>query len=785
MPVLTTYPGVYIEEIPSGVRTITGVATSITAFIGRAARGPVNESVSINSFAEFERIFGGLQEQFLMSYAVRDFYSNGGSQAIIVRLIHPNFATDADFLSAFAAAQNVTDAATNAALVAGATANDVKTAADTANTNIQNSAASPGAKTAAQTVATAVDNAVTAGATLDDVKTATASALAAAQSVATAATNAGSVPGATVNDVKTAADAANTAIQTGSASQPVKDAAQAIADAVDTAAAVAGATVDDVTAAATAAVAAAKTVADAAIGAGSATDAKTAADNANTNIQSGTASAQTKAAAQKIADAVSAAVTTGATLDDVVAAAKRALADAVPSSARLQLPTSGADFLVLEAANEGSWGNNLRARVDYDDLDNVGDRFAPLTAGDLFNLTIRDMNAGVTERFLSVTVKDSPRGVDRMLENGSNLARVRDALPASRPKETDDQTPPLTDADKKIVPFSNDDTPGKRSVAVAADDQGSDGTELDRNDFTGPNLQDNKRGLYALEKADLFNLLCIPPQDRGGNTVKEIYQDALPYCNQRRAMLIVDSPAEWSQNPEQAAANAKAGLSDLNLAGEQARNAALFFPRVIQPDPLRNGQLDTFVPCGIIAGVMARTDGTRGVWKAPAGIDAALNGIQALEVNLTDAENGTLNPVGINCLRFFPVAGRVVWGSRTLRGADQLGDEYKYIPVRRLALFLEETLYRSTQWVVFEPNDEPLWSQIRLNIGAFMHDLFRQGAFQGDTPQKAYFVKCDSETTTPTDIDHGIVNILVGFAPLKPAEFVVIKIQQIAGQLAT
>src|SRR5215467_11385469 len=132
MPATLTYPGVYIEEIPSGVRTITGVATSITAFIGRAARGPVNEAVTINSFAEFERTFGGLQEQFLMSYAVRDFYSNGGSQAIIVRLIHPNIATDADFQSAFAAAQNVTDAAATAALVAGATANDVKTAADNA-----------------------------------------------------------------------------------------------------------------------------------------------------------------------------------------------------------------------------------------------------------------------------------------------------------------------------------------------------------------------------------------------------------------------------------------------------------------------------------------------------------------------------------------------------------------------------------------------------------------------------------------------------------------------------
>ena len=129
--------------------------------------------------------------------------------------------------------------------------------------------------------------------------------------------------------------------------------------------------------------------------------------------------------------------------------------------------------------------------------------------------------------------------------------------------------------------------------------------------------------------------------------------------------------------------------------------------------------------------------------------------------------------------------GIVSWGARTLNGNDQQTSEWKYIPVRRMALFLEESLYRGTKWVVFEPNDEPLWSQIRLNLGAFMQDLFRQGAFQGKTPQEAYFVKCDSETTTQSDIDHGIVNILVGFAPLKPAEFVIIKIQQIAGQLGT
>ena len=173
------------------------------------------------------------------------------------------------------------------------------------------------------------------------------------------------------------------------------------------------------------------------------------------------------------------------------------------------------------------------------------------------------------------------------------------------------------------------------------------------------------------------------------------------------------------------------------------------------------------------------------MWKAPAGIDATLNGVAELTVKLTDGENGQLNPLGVNCLRAFPVIGRVVWGARTLRGADSLASEWKYIPVRRLALFIEESLFRGTKWVVFEPNDEPLWAQIRLNIGAFMQSLFRQGAFQGTTPREAYFVKCDSETTTQDDINLGIVNILVGFAPLKPAEFVVIKIQQMAGQIAT
>jgi len=191
------------------------------------------------------------------------------------------------------------------------------------------------------------------------------------------------------------------------------------------------------------------------------------------------------------------------------------------------------------------------------------------------------------------------------------------------------------------------------------------------------------------------------------------------------------------------------------------------------------------VPCGAVAGVFARTDAARGVWKAPAGLEATVNGVSQVKVPLTDAENGQLNQLGINCIRTFPLAGSVVWGARTLRGADQLADEYKYIPVRRTALYIESSLYQGLQWAVFEPNDEPLWAQIRLNVGAFMQNMFRQGAFQGSTPRDAYFVKCDKETTTQNDVNLGVVNVIVGFAPLKPAEFVIITIQQMAGQIAT
>ena len=304
------------------------------------------------------------------------------------------------------------------------------------------------------------------------------------------------------------------------------------------------------------------------------------------------------------------------------------------------------------------------------------------------------------------------------------------------------------------------------------------GATLTPKDYAGDGLG---MGLFALEKVDLFNLLCLPPATFDGgaapDTPAQVYQLALPYCVKRRAMLLVDPPAGWTSAGDILAGGASK-LAALGLNGPDAHNAALYFPRVLEADPQRGGQVGAFVPCGVVAGVISRTDAQHGVWKSPAGSGASLNGTTGLEHPVTDMENGPLSALGVNCLRTFPAFGSVVWGARTLGGGDGVADGYKYVPVRRLALFIEESLDRGTRWAAFEPNGEPLWAQLRLDVGVFLQGLFRQGAFQGATPAHAYFVKCDQETTTQSDISGGIVNIIVGFAPLRPAEFVILNLQQ-------
>ncbi|MBW4528036.1 MAG: phage tail sheath subtilisin-like domain-containing protein [Phormidium tanganyikae FI6-MK23] len=513
MPVTPTYPGVYIEEIPSGIRTIVGVATSITAFIGQTLKGRDNEPVRIQSYADFDRAFGGLWVKSALTYAVQQYFQNGGQDAIIVR------------------------------------------------------------------------------------------------------------------------------------------------------------------------------------------------------VHKGAAAA-----------------------------------------------TVSVSGLELKASSPGVWGNHLRVSVNLATRDP--------NDGNLFNLVIEELEnpaasadpgdvvATETLRNLSIA-SESPRFYQTVIREEAEL-----------------------------IDLANNTVITTRPEAVSGNaDGGTDGDNITVDEVTNDNLADNRQGLYALDKADLFNLLCIPPLIRGEDVpVDTVYAKAAEYCKKRRALLIVDPPSTWTT-----IADAVAGINNIRdqIGTKLATNVAVYFPRLKMADALKENLTEEFVPSGVIAGICARTDTDRGVWKAPAGIDASLSGVRELTYKMTDPQNGQLNPLGLNCIRSFPVYGTILWGARTLAGADQLASEWKYVPVRRFALFLQESLYRGTQWVVFEPNDEPLWAQIRLNIGVFMQDLFRQGAFQGKTPAEAYFVKCDKETTTQSDINRGIVNIVVGFAPLKPAEFVILKFQQIAGQLAT
>lgn len=289
--------------------------------------------------------------------------------------------------------------------------------------------------------------------------------------------------------------------------------------------------------------------------------------------------------------------------------------------------------------------------------------------------------------------------------------------------------------------------PAQTAVLTPAVDDGGQAGPVDAGAY--------RRALQALRRADLVNLLVVP-----GDLPPEVVAAAIAFAEERRAVFLADPPAGWSTVDDAVAAAA---------AFPRSANAAVYFPRIRRPGPLRAAS-------GAVAGVIARTDVARGVWTSPAGVEAELKGVAELDLPLTDAEGGRLNPLGVNCLRSFPGTGPVLWGART---ADV---EWRYLAVRRTALFLAESIARGLRRATFEPNDEPLWASIRADIGAFLHELFGRGAFAGTTPRDAYFVRCDSETTTRADIDSGVVNVVVGFAPSRPAEFVLLRLQQPAGQ---
>ena len=661
-----TYPGVYINELPSPVHAITGVATSIAAFIGYTPRGIDNRAQAIFSFSDFERLYGGLSVDSELGYAVAQFYQNApGQQAYVVRVPRTG-----------AAAASVTFGGLKfSALSSGTWANEtllvdvdqgapVNLASDKLAFNL--------------TVTNLADQATEyfPGLTLDKSNTNYAKTI--------------------INDP----DNGSRLVNIDDANLPSPVAALEVTGVVGNAI-----TIADVTTAVTVNTAPGVVHSDWGL---------------RLTLGGGPATTVTL-----LADGTSVPQSLGGLALRVQQAINAALAVSAPGAS----VTVSVAPVVKDSATPPALGQALR---------------------------------------ISVSAPGDPGAVPT-LAAPSGAGSPQDALPALG----------LVSGSGTPVPSFN--------VAHYALKGGGDGTALPGSgDLIGD--QATFTGIYALEKVDLFNLLSIPdatralPSDPAAldpavNPVA-IYSQAIPYCDQRRAFLLVDPP------PQVASVSGAVDWISARL-GITDPNGAAFWPRLRLPDPANGYKLRTFAPSGVVAGVFATTDGSRGVWKAPAGISATLTGVQGLSYTLTDQENGLLNPLGLNCFRSFPVYGRVLWGARTLQGADAEASQWKYTPVRRLALFLEESLYRGLKWVVFEPNDTLLWAAIRLNVESFLQTYFLKGAFAGTTPAQAYFVKCDSETTTATDVANGVVNVLVGFAPVEPAEFVVIQIEQLAGQAAS
>ncbi len=724
-----TYPGVYIQELPSPVHTIAAVATSITAFVGYTARGIDNRAEQIFSFSDYERLFGGIAADSELSYAVQQFFQNGGAQAWVVR-VPKHGATGANV---------VFGGMTFTALSSGTWA-DNEVLLDVDYQGVDQTA-----------------DATTFNLTITDLTTDTVEYF---PNLSLNSAKSNFVP-AVINDPDNGSQIVNVSVV-----NPAPTTPPAVTGIVGSAL-----SIPTVLTAASQQVALPGTV--------------SVKQNQTLATASAAANLQSLRVGQYVlfsGDAGTPYQVTGisASAGTFTLGTPYGKADDAAATVKVLNSTANADFSLTLTTTKPAPVSPLPLTITV----LANNSTIPQTMAGLATLIQQKLNAALALQMLGssaqVTVVKS--GTSQALRLSVLLPQTPDAVVAISGGTGAALLgfPGTANAAHYALGTGNSGFGSETSSAA-----GSDGSDLPHTgDIIGDEL--SFTGLYALSRVDLFNLLSVPDATRaaGGDPSSldpnidpnAIYSAAIALCDQRRAFLLVDAPP--NVNTVQSAVDWKT----THLAVSDA-NGAAFFPRLRLPDPLNNYQLRTFAPSGVAAGVYARIDGTRGVWKAPAGTEATLNGVQSMVYKLTDPENGVLNPLGLNCFRTFPVYGSVLWGARTLVGADAQASQWKYVPVRRMALFLEESLYRGTKWVVFEPNDEPLWAAIRLNVGAFMHDYFRKGAFQGQTPDEAYFVKCDSETTTQADIDQGIVNILVGFAPLKPAEFVVIQIEQLAGQL--
>ncbi|MBS1703827.1 MAG: phage tail sheath family protein [Armatimonadetes bacterium] len=459
--------------------------------------------------------------------------------------------------------------------------------------------------------------------------------------------------------------------------------------------------------------------------------------------------------------------------------------------------------VIFQAANEGRWAEGIRITID-NNVSAASLALLGVVQNKAFNMTVLDPVSGVSESYSNLVMNSTHvNSVITVLANQSALIRVQsnaatvDAATVPTAGLTDKLSlcESLTSITKNDGSIS-ESTRTTRLSAIATAQAGyvtervaSDGSDLDMSTFLPANAQRDKKGLYAFEQVDIFNILCIPPYKATSSAPNQdvdvsLVSVAADYCVQRFAFLILDAPSAWTMPNGSSSAGVVEGMNNAtDQLGTRSDHAAVFWPRLKQPNPFKNNMSENFSVVGAVAGVFARTDSERGVWVAPAGLHAVFNNVPDLAYNMTNGEQGLLNPIAVNGLRIKIPTGRVVFGCRTLAGDDRVVSDYKQVQVRRVALFLEQSITRSMEWAVHQPNEEVTWSQIRLSIGAFMRDQFRKGMFAGSTPKDAYYVKCDSTTTTQTDINNGVMNVEVGFKPLKAAEFIVLRFKQMIGDV--
>jgi phage tail sheath protein FI len=676
------YPGVYTQEIPSGVRTVSGAPTSVALFVGPTRGGIDARPIRILNFGDFERGFGGLTQTSILSYSVLHFFANGGGEAFVIRVPAKNSKAAKTALKRDDG--GAVESLTLTALSSGAASSDIFVEIDPFGNGANPFSTTPAADKRQFNV------------TFLDRLTGRVERFA---NISTSSTNA-RFASTVANDPATG-------------SKLVK---------ID----VASAAVD-----------------------------KEGPQASGTIYKLGT-----PAAAGTFSSDIELRLTVAVLNADGTANTAGSLTNLPVKVFRNgdAKPTSTLELVTRLAAALNAEIRATQANTDL--MEGVTIEAASFVEGSNTFIRLRTSPPGATrttKRLLdaTVTIADPAAGTSFLTTYGlpgtpTSVNPSRYQLGATYPSSSQIFGTP--------VPGADGDLNG----------------QPDSNVF--------KQAVMDLATPDaFFNILCLPdlvrpatndPNALHHTNAMSVYAEAARVCLIKHAFLLLDPP------PNVTSVGAAESWKTLTITF-QSNHAAAYFPNIRVDDPLVPGSIRSHPPSGAVAGVFARTDGQFGVWQAPAGVEASLSGVYGPSVVMSDDEQGLLNPIAVNCIRQFPIFGTVSFGSRTVDGSNALASEWKYIPVRRTASYILRSLSEALRWAVHKPNGEQLWSQLRINTTAFMQGLFRQGAFKGVSSRDAYFVLCDASTTSADDINNGVVNIVIGFAPLKPAEFVVISLRQI------